>query len=236
MSTFEYINEAVIVEEECYDGFYAVCTNLEDNPETITRVNKQRWQIEECFRIMKSDFEARPAFVKRKDRILAHFMTCFIALIVYRYLEKRDSKALYILAVTTALQFTTKEENADYIEKLCTPVKMKRLSQSALEVLAIVAYKQPVTKGEIEAIRGIKCDRVMEGLMGKGLVEAVGRSQAIGRPILYGTTDMFLKNFGFTSLKDLPEIEDIETAINTEDAEMAEEDKDLDQMELDIEL
>lgn len=149
---------------------------------------------------------------------------------------QQEGRGIVIREINGAFQFTTKEENADYIEKLCIPVKMKRLSQSALEVLAIVAYKQPVTKGEIEAIRGIKCDRVMEGLMGKGLVEAVGRSQAIGRPILYGTTDMFLKNFGFTSLKDLPEIEDIETAINTEDAEMAEEDKDLDQMELDIEL
>ena len=99
-----------------------------------------------------------------------------------------------------------------------------------------MAYRQPVTKGEIEAIRGIKCDRVMEGLLAKGLVEAVGRSQAIGRPVLYGTTDTFLKNFGFTSLKDLPEIEDIETAINTEDAEVTEEEKDYNQIELDIEL
>ena len=83
-----------------------------------------------------------------------------------------------------------------------------------------MAYKQPVTKGEIEAIRGIKCDRVMEGLMAKNLVEAVGRSEAIGRPILYGTTDTFLKNFGFTSIKDLPEIDDIESAINVDvDAE-----------------
>ena len=148
----------------------------------------------------------------------------------------QEGRGLEIREINGAFQFVTREKNAEYIERLCTPVKSKRLSQSALEVLAIVAYRQPVTKGEIEAIRGIKCDRVMEGLMGKGLVEAVGRSQAIGRPILYGTTDMFLKNFGFTSLKDLPEIEDIETAINTEDAEMAEEDKDLDQMELDIEL
>ena len=76
----------------------------------------------------------------------------------------------------------------------------------------------------------------MEGLLAKGLVEAVGRSQAIGRPVLYGTTDTFLKNFGFTSLKDLPEIEDIETAINTEDAEVTEEEKDYNQIELDIEL
>ena len=79
-----------------------------------------------------------------------------------------------------------------------------------------MAYKQPVTKGEIEAIRGIKCDRVMEGLMNKNLVEAVGRSEAVGRPVLYGTTDTFLKNFGFASIKELPEIDDIESAINVD--------------------
>ncbi len=83
-----YIDRSVIDKEEMYDGFYAVCTDLEDDPETIVKVNKRRWEIEECFRIMKTDFEARPVYVKRKDRILAHFITCFIALIVYRYLEK----------------------------------------------------------------------------------------------------------------------------------------------------
>ena len=133
---------------------------------------------------------------------------------------EQEGRGIVIREVNGAFQFVTREENADYIERLCTPVKAKRLSQSALEVLAIVAYKQPVTKGEIEAIRGIKCDRVMEGLMTKNLVEAVGRSEAIGRPILYGTTDTFLKNFGFTSIKDLPEIDDIESAINVDvDAE-----------------
>ena len=133
---------------------------------------------------------------------------------------EQEARGIVIREVNGAFQSVTREENADYIERLCTPVKAKRLSQSALEVLAIVAYKQPVTKGEIEAIRGIKCDRVMEGLMAKNLVEAKGRSEAIGRPILYGTTDTFLKNFGFTSIKDLPEIDDIESAINVDvDAE-----------------
>ena len=87
--SISYIDRKAIGDEEQYDGFYAVCTNLEDEPQTIIKVNKRRWEIEECFRIMKADFEARPVYVKRKDRILAHFMTCFIALIVYRYLEKK---------------------------------------------------------------------------------------------------------------------------------------------------
>lgn len=129
---------------------------------------------------------------------------------------EQEGRGIVIREINGAFQFVTREENADYIERLCTPVKAKRLSQSALEVLAIVAYKQPVTKGEIEAIRGIKCDRVMEGLLNKKLVEAVGRSEAVGRPVLYGTTDTFLKNFGFTSIKDLPEIDDIESAINVD--------------------
>ena len=76
-----------------------------------------------------------------------------------------------------------------------------------------MAYKQPVTKGEIEAIRGIRCDRVLEGLGKKNLVAEVGRSDAVGRPILYGTTDEFLKQFGFSSLKELPDIVDIENAL-----------------------
>jgi segregation and condensation protein B len=87
-----------------------------------------------------------------------------------------------------------------------------------LEVLAIVAYKQPVTRGEIEAIRGIKCDRVLEGLQKRELIEEVGRSTGIGRPILYGTTDAFLKYFGFSTLRELPEIEDIEAAIEYDEA------------------
>lgn len=127
---------------------------------------------------------------------------------------EQEGRGIVICEVNKAFQFVTREENADYVRRLCTPVKAKKLSQSALEVLAIIAYKQPVTKGEMEAIRGIKCDRVVEGLMNKNLIEEVGRSSAIGRPILYGTTDTFLKNFGFTSLKELPDIEDIESVIN----------------------
>ena len=123
---------------------------------------------------------------------------------------EQEGRGIVIREVNKAFQFVTREENVDYIERLCTPVKARKLSQSALEVLAIVAYKQPVTKGEIEAIRGIKCDRVMEGLMKKDLVCEKGRSDAVGRPILYGTTDTFLKNFGFSSLKELPPIDDIE--------------------------
>lgn len=126
---------------------------------------------------------------------------------------EQEGRGIVIREVNKSFQFVTRKENLDYIERLCTPVRRRRLSQSALETLAIVAYKQPVTKGEIEAIRGIRCDRVMEGLMAKNLVAQIGRAETVGRPMLYGTTDEFLKQFEFESIKDLPPIEDIEGAI-----------------------
>ena len=82
------LNEAKIREEEQYDGFYAVATNLDDDPEAIIRINHGRWEIEECFRIMKHEFKARPVYLSRDARITAHFTICFLALILFRYLEK----------------------------------------------------------------------------------------------------------------------------------------------------
>ena len=83
------LDEEKILEEERYDGFYAVVTDLEDAAEGIVAVNKGRWEIEECFRIMKSEFQARPVYLQKDNRILAHFTTCFMALTVFRYMEKR---------------------------------------------------------------------------------------------------------------------------------------------------
>ena len=82
------INEDVIAAESEYDGFYAVCTNLDDDPADIAKINHDRWEIEESFRIMKTEFEARPVYLQRDDRIKAHFLTCFIALLIYRIIEK----------------------------------------------------------------------------------------------------------------------------------------------------
>ena len=85
-----YLNTALIEEESRYDGFYAVCTNLDGmGVDEIIRINKKRWEIEECFRIMKTEFKARPVYLQREDRIKAHFLTCFISLFVYRILEKK---------------------------------------------------------------------------------------------------------------------------------------------------
>ena len=83
------LNTDTIQKEEKFDGFYGVCTNLEDNAEEIIKVNQRRWEIEESFRIMKSEFKARPVYLSRDDRIIAHFTTCFLSLVLLRFLEKR---------------------------------------------------------------------------------------------------------------------------------------------------
>ena len=90
-AAYELDTEA-IAEEAKYDGFYAVCTNLDDDPADIARINHDRWEIEESFRIMKSEFEARPVYLQRDDRIRAHFLTCFISLMIYRILERQLSE------------------------------------------------------------------------------------------------------------------------------------------------
>lgn len=117
-------------------------------------------------------------------------------------------RGLRIRRVDKSFQIVTYSENYEYIRKLCTPVKKRKLTQSALEVLAIIAYRQPVTRGEIESLRGIKCERVIDGLVQKDLVKEAGRSSSLGRPILYATTDEFLRYMDIESIDDLPQLED----------------------------
>ena len=128
-----------------------------------------------------------------------------------------EKRGIRIREINKQFQFVSYEENFDYIRAICTPAKERRLSQAALEVLAIVAYKQPVTKSEIDSIRGIKSDRVLEGLVAKELVEDRGKSNAIGRPTLYGTTDIFLTYFDLKDLGELPQLdeEEIEEAFRS---------------------
>lgn len=83
------LDQDIIAKEEAYDGFYAVCTNLEDDATAIAKINHNRWEIEECFRLLKTDFKARPVYLSRDDRIKAHFTTCFLSLTLFRYLEKQ---------------------------------------------------------------------------------------------------------------------------------------------------
>lgn len=112
------LDEERIREEAMYDGFYAVVTNLEDNPAEIIKINKRRWEIEENFRIMKSDFEARPVYVQRDDRIKAHFLTCYISLLVYRLLEKKLGEEFtcnQILETLRGMNMTLLSKESGYI-------------------------------------------------------------------------------------------------------------------------
>jgi len=98
------LNLEAVAKEEIYDGLYGVCTNLEDNASSIAEINHKRWEIEECFRIMKSEFKARPVFLSRDDRIKAHFTSCFLALTLYRYLEKKLEERFTSHEIITGLR------------------------------------------------------------------------------------------------------------------------------------
>lgn len=103
---------------------------------------------------------------------------------------------------------TSKPEHTEYFKKMLESPQMTRLSQAALEILAIIAYKQPITRIEIEEIRGVSSSRPIQTLVARSLIEEVGRKDAVGRPILYGTTTDFLTFFGLTSLDELPPLQE----------------------------
>ena len=110
------LNQEKINDEALYDGLYAVCTNLEDDVSEIIKINKRRWEIEESFRIMKSEFKARPVYLSREDRIKAHFLTCFLSLVIFRYLEKKlDEKYTVSEIIDTLKNYNLNLIGNDYI-------------------------------------------------------------------------------------------------------------------------
>ncbi len=130
---------------------------------------------------------------------------------VLAQLEQRfETGGLRLLRLEDKLQIVTRKQYAPVIERLLQPTGRKAtLSESVLETLAVVAYYQPVTRQEIEAVRGVQCDYSVSVLLNRELIVDVGRKDAIGRPILYGTTERFLRHFGLESLEDLPQREEI---------------------------
>lgn len=118
--------------------------------------------------------------------------------------------AFRIEEVAEGYQFRTRPEVAPWIKRLRKVAPMK-LSRAALETLAIIAYRQPITRGEVEEIRGVDSGWVLGALMDKGLIRPVGRKEVPGRPLLYGTTEKFLEVFGLKSLADLPSLRELES-------------------------
>jgi segregation and condensation protein B len=118
-----------------------------------------------------------------------------------------DRRGLRLNRFGESVQLSIRPDYAPYIERLLQPVQKQSLSQAAMETLSIVAYRQPVTKTEIEAVRGVKCDYSVTSLLNKGLIEEAGRRESLGRPIQYATTEKFLQHFGIESLNELPELD-----------------------------
>ncbi len=122
-----------------------------------------------------------------------------------------------IVRLANGFLFATSPDTAKYVGYLSSEKSKRRLSQAALETLAIIAYKQPITKPELESIRGVNSDYILTTLLEKKLITIKGRAESIGRPLLYGTTDQFLIYFGLNKLSDLPKPREIEDIMNDED-------------------
>ena len=138
---------------------------------------------------------------------------------IAKYIEElseiyqRDGRSFEILEIANGYEITTKKEYAPWIMKLELQKKIKQVTQSALETLAILAYKQPSTRMEIEELRGVDVSGVITTLMERGFIKIVGKKEVPGRPFLYGTTEKFLDHFGLKSLDHLPSIDEIKTLV-----------------------
>jgi segregation and condensation protein B len=121
---------------------------------------------------------------------------------------KDDNRGISIVQLAGVYQLATKKEHAIYLKKLVESPGASHLSQAALETLAIIAYKQPITRAEVEEIRGVKTERPLHTLSSRALIKEVGRAEGTGRAILYGTTKEFLDYFGLKTIKELPPLPD----------------------------
>ncbi|MCX7905859.1 MAG: SMC-Scp complex subunit ScpB [Elusimicrobiales bacterium] len=124
-----------------------------------------------------------------------------------RYRYDSQNSAISIVKVAGGWQMATRPQYSLWVRKLYSTRLNLRLSNAALEVLGIIAYRQPITRAEIEAIRGVDSSGPIETLLERKLITSIGRKEVIGRPIMYGTTDEFLKQFGLNSIEDLPKID-----------------------------
>ncbi len=128
--------------------------------------------------------------------------------LIYNLMDKYDKedRGIKIIELEDTFQMCTKSEMYEYLIKVASQPKRYVLTDVLLETLSIIAYKQPITRSEVEKIRGVKCDHAVNKLIEYGLVEEVGRMDAPGRPLLFGTSEEFLRKFGVQSINDLPEI------------------------------
>ncbi|WP_026694770.1 SMC-Scp complex subunit ScpB [Peribacillus kribbensis] len=131
-----------------------------------------------------------------------------------------SNRGIHILQMAGVYQLATKKDCSDYLKKLVESPGVQGLSQAALETLAIIAYKQPITRAEIEDIRGVKTERPLHTLVSKGLIKDVGRAEGAGRAYLYGTSKEFLDYFGLNTLDELPELKEEQDSFEDGDADL----------------
>jgi len=129
----------------------------------------------------------------------------------------REARAFQIFDIAGGYQILTRPEYAPYLERFATIPQSGRLSAAALEALAIIAYRQPIGRAEVEEIRGVASSGVLRTLQDRGLIDIVGRGDGLGRPLLYGTTSRFLEHFGFRSLADLPRPDELPVVLGARD-------------------
>ena len=152
--------------------------------------------------------------------------------------EYDGEKGIHVIKYKNKVQLASNPQYAEYISEVLNPVREKSLTRAALETLAIIAYKQPITKLEIEDIRRVNCDYAVQILVDQNMIEVVGRKDAVGKPLLFGTTENFLKRFNLTDLADLPDYEQLLErirVINEEEIKNAESDSLYNEFELQTE-
>jgi segregation and condensation protein B len=128
---------------------------------------------------------------------------------------QKDEKGLYIDEIAGGFQILTYEKYYEYIQRLYKGIKKIKLSRPALETLSIIAYRQPISKADVEGIRGVECGSVLKTLIERELITIKGRGEGLGRPLLYGTTQLFLESYGLNSVKDLPKLKELNQLIQT---------------------
>jgi len=176
-------------------------TKMEHHIEALIFASEQGIRMEEIMYCLQAAFE--------RDFSIEE-VTESINVIQNKYND--SSLAIELVKVNNGYQFFTKKEYHPVINLLQLQRSKKKLSQAALETLAIIAYKQPVTKTDVEQIRGVNCDYSIQKLLEKELIAIIGKSESIGKPILYGTSSMFMDYFGINSIDELPQIKDFTAA------------------------
>jgi segregation and condensation protein B len=129
-----------------------------------------------------------------------------------------ERRGIQINFIEDSLQLSTRREHADLIRRVLSPVIRQSLSAAALETLSIIAYMQPITRGEVEQIRGVRCEYAIASLLKRNLIEPVGHRDTVGHPRLYGTTTEFLRAFGLSSMDELPRLEELNAQTGEHDA------------------